>query len=155
MKLAHLIRADFPGLTSLLMDASYKLYGFEDELISIGRLLRKKRNNDSIKAVGVMDNLQRAFSGRATLCSLPATEGEKNSLLTHEEKWDAHLGYGLPKGTGGEVIVTSRKEGLVMMMVGEENLHQLQPYSDPESCWSIFIDTVRRDGVVFNPKWKI
>ncbi|KAK2638032.1 hypothetical protein Ddye_025827 [Dipteronia dyeriana] len=36
-------------------------------------------------------------------------------------------------------------------MDGEENLLQLQPLSDPESCWSIYKDSVVAERVEFNP----
>ncbi|KAF5728975.1 hypothetical protein HS088_TW21G01132 [Tripterygium wilfordii] len=217
--------------SSLLVHASSKIYGFEDELISIGTLLRERGNNEAFKAVGVVgmsgvgkstlcrelmnredvksqflpriwvslskkeneagdtktalvkrmldslgveeDIIQSIFNEHAVaglLCALyQQLRGKRylivfddamdtdlwysqlNSSLTREGKWDARLGYGLPKGRGAAVIVTSRKEGVVKMMVGEENLHRLQPRSDPESCWSIFIDSVRSDGLIFNP----
>ena len=53
------------------------------------------------------------------------------------------------KGYGGVVIVTSRNEDVAKKMVGEENLLQLQPLSDPESCWSIYKDSVVAEGVEF------
>ncbi|KAK3200769.1 hypothetical protein Dsin_024184 [Dipteronia sinensis] len=67
------------------------------------------------------------------------------------EKWGEQLYHGFPKGYGGAVIVTSRNEEVAKKMVGEENLLQLQPLSNPESCWSIYKDSVAAEGVEFNP----
>ncbi|KAK1583993.1 hypothetical protein Q3G72_028964 [Acer saccharum] len=65
------------------------------------------------------------------------------------EKCGEQLYHGFPKGYGGAVIVTSRNEDVAKKMVGEENLLQLQPLSDPESCWSIYKDSVVAEGVEF------
>lgn len=54
-----------------------------------------------------------------------------------------HLSKVLPRGYGERLIITSRNEKLTTEMVGEENLHQLQPLSDQESCWLIYRDSVR------------
>ncbi|KAH7545888.1 hypothetical protein FEM48_Zijuj01G0141300 [Ziziphus jujuba var. spinosa] len=77
--------------------------------------------------------------------------GELNSRLKGGGKWEERFGYGLPKGYGGTVIVSSRDEELAKMMVGEKNLHHLLPLSDPDSCWAIFKDSVEKDGMRFNP----
>ncbi|KAL3522148.1 hypothetical protein ACH5RR_014982 [Cinchona calisaya] len=60
--------------------------------------------------------------------------------------------YGLPKGHGGTVIITTRSEEIAKNMVGEENLHQLPVLQDKESCWKIFKDTVEKDDVQFPDK---
>lgn len=73
------------------------------------------------------------------------------SWLTQEDKWGDHLAYGLPKGYGGTIIVTSMIEEVAKKMVGEKNIYRLLPLSDPEACWSIFRDSVERDGKTFNP----
>lgn len=54
-----------------------------------------------------------------------------------------HLSKVLPRGYGERLIITSRDEKLTTEIVGEENLHQLQPLSDQESCWLIYRDSVR------------
>ena len=69
--------------------------------------------------------------------------GKLDSLLSRDGKWDC-LAYGLPKGCGGAVIVTSRNEELTKDMVGGENLLRLLPRSDPESFWKIFKDAVEK-----------
>ena len=47
------------------------------------------------------------------------------------------------------MIVTNRNEEVAKKMVGEENLLQLQPLSDLESCWSIYKVSVVAEGVEF------
>ncbi|KAI8567504.1 hypothetical protein RHMOL_Rhmol02G0127800 [Rhododendron molle] len=64
-----------------------------------------------------------------------------SSLESDENKCSEKLAYGLPKGYGGAVIVTSRIEKLVIKMVGEENLHIVKPLKDPKDCWKIFKDS--------------
>lgn len=54
-----------------------------------------------------------------------------------------HLSKVMPRGYGGRLIITSRNKKLTKEMVGKENLHQLQPLSDQESCWLIYRDSVR------------
>ncbi|GMY29964.1 probable disease resistance protein At5g45490 [Fagus crenata] len=69
-----------------------------------------------------------------------------NSPITESEKWGERLAFGLPKGNGGTVIVTSRDEKLAKAMVEEKNLHRLLPLSDPSSCWSIFNESIVKRG---------
>ncbi|PON33623.1 NB-ARC domain containing protein [Trema orientale] len=58
---------------------------------------------------------------------------------------DSTLAYGLPKGYGGTVMVTSRKEEVVKRTVGDErNVHRLLPLSDPDSLWKIFCEAVTK-----------
>ena len=67
-----------------------------------------------------------------------------DSPITDKEKWGKFLAFGLPKGHGGTVIVTSRVENVAKMMVGEKNLLHLLPLSDPKSCSSIFNDHIKK-----------
>ena len=66
-----------------------------------------------------------------------------DSPITEKEKWGECLAFGLPKGHGGTVIVTSRDEKLAKVMVGEKNLLHLLPLLDPKSCASIFNDHIK------------
>lgn len=68
---------------------------------------------------------------------------------TQDEKCYGQLAYGLPKGHGGTVIITTRSEEIAKKMVGEENLHRLPILKDDESCWKIFKGTVEKDGKKF------
>ncbi|PON49319.1 NB-ARC domain containing protein [Parasponia andersonii] len=79
--------------------------------------------------------------------------GRLGSCLGEEKGgWEECLGYGLPKGSGGMVIVTSRNEGVAKRMIGDEgSLIPVLPLSDGDSCWKIFKDTVEKDGLSFSP----
>ncbi|KAA8531350.1 hypothetical protein F0562_006059 [Nyssa sinensis] len=83
----------------------------------------------------VLDNVWHESNWYANLNSLLQMDGASNS---------SNLSHGLPKGSGGAIIVTSRLKKVAHGMVGEHNLVQLHPTMDEESCWSIFIDSVRR-----------
>lgn len=76
---------------------------------------------------------------------------ELKSSIAPDGSWSEKLAYGLPKGHGGTVIVASRNEEMARKMVGRENVHELQPRSDSESCWLIFKDTVEEVQKPFNP----
>ncbi|XP_008813356.2 probable disease resistance protein At5g45490 [Phoenix dactylifera] len=69
-----------------------------------------------------------------------------DSELPGDDQWDDRLAFGLPKGSGGGAIITSRVEEVAVKMVGEENLYHLQPLTDRESCWAIFMDALTKDG---------
>lgn len=78
-----------------------------------------------------------------------------SSESTHDERCYGQLAYGLPKGHGGTVIITTRSEEIAKQMVGEENLHQLLPIlKDKESCWKIFMDSVQKDPIKFPEELK-
>ncbi|XP_073006072.1 probable disease resistance protein At5g45440 [Typha latifolia] len=70
--------------------------------------------------------------------------------LPRYDECSDRLAFGLPKGSGGGVIVTSRLEEVVVKMVGREHLYQLQPTLDRESCWAIFMDASSRNGHTFD-----
>lgn len=67
------------------------------------------------------------------------------SGLPRDDGWAHRLAFGLPKGSGGGAIITSRLEEAAIKMVGDENLYRLQPLTDGESCWAIFMDVFARD----------
>ena len=73
-----------------------------------------------------------------------------DSPVTEKEKWGTCLAFGLPKGHGGTVIVTSRDEKLAKLMVGEKNLLHLLPLLDPKSCASIFNDHIKDEQKLKN-----
>ncbi|KAM1208400.1 hypothetical protein ACFX2J_014069 [Malus domestica] len=77
--------------------------------------------------------------------------GQLDSCLTRDKEWDDGLAFGLPKGHGGRVIVTSQNEDITKMMVGKENIHHLLPLSDHESCWAIFKDAVEDKRIPSSP----
>lgn len=55
-----------------------------------------------------------------------------SASLPRDVKWEERLAYGLPKGYGGTVIITSRNEELMKMMVDEENIHRLLHLSNKD-----------------------
>ena len=63
----------------------------------------------------VFDNVQDANNWNSNL----------NASLPRDVKWEELLAYGLPKGYGGTVIVTSRNEEVLNKMVEEEVLNKL------------------------------
>ncbi|XP_039001340.1 probable disease resistance protein At5g45440 [Hibiscus syriacus] len=50
---------------------------------------------------------------------------------------------GIPNENGRAVIVTCRSEEAAKKLLGDENLHRLQPLNDPDSCWWIYNEAVR------------
>ncbi|KAK8657940.1 hypothetical protein V6N13_036157 [Hibiscus sabdariffa] len=54
---------------------------------------------------------------------------------------------GLPNEKGGAVIVTCRSEKAAQKLVGDENLHRLEPLNNPDSCWWIYNEAVRREVI--------
>ncbi|XP_059639375.1 probable disease resistance protein At5g45490 [Cornus florida] len=111
------------------------------------------------KLPGLLFALRLQLMGKRYLIVLDDACSENNeglqklgASLTHindDDKWGEKLAYGLPKGHGGTIIVTSRSEELAKDMVGEENLRRLLPLQDKESCWLIFRDTVTEDDMEF------
>ncbi|KAI8001193.1 putative disease resistance protein [Camellia lanceoleosa] len=115
-----------------------------------------KSNNKRHGLEGLLYTLQLQLIGKRYLIVLDdvwITEDEyKNfcSSIVDDEKCSESHAYGLPRGLGGTVIVTSRADELAKGIVGEENLHRLEQISDPESCWKIFKDSVHSDGEQFS-----
>ncbi|KAL8458029.1 hypothetical protein ACS0TY_035779 [Phlomoides rotata] len=54
--------------------------------------------------------------------------------------------HGLPKGSGGAVIVTSRGESVIRRMVGEE--YVIRPQLTDDNCWEIFSKAVLQQGKI-------
>ncbi|KAA8525210.1 hypothetical protein F0562_006926 [Nyssa sinensis] len=103
---------------------------------SLDNLLRALYDNLRDKRyLIVLDNVWHESNWYANLNSLLQMDDASNS---------SNLSHGLPKGSRGAIIVTSRLKKVAHGMVGEHNLVQLHPTLDEESCWSIFMDSVRR-----------
>ncbi|KAK9285307.1 hypothetical protein L1049_024498 [Liquidambar formosana] len=85
----------------------------------------------------------------------------KRYIILLDDVWDTSLWYGedlnspldpdgrpyiLSRGwldkIGGTIMVTSRLDEVAKRVVGEKNLHHIQPISK-EHCWSIFKDAVK------------
>ncbi|KAL7211955.1 hypothetical protein ACSBR2_014753 [Camellia fascicularis] len=112
-----------------------------------------KSANDNHGLEGLLFALRLQLHGKRYLIILDDVwckddhDMEFYSPLDRDENCCEKLAYGLPKGCGGTVIVTSRAEELAKKMVGEDKLHRLLPISDPESCWKIFKDSAEEGDI--------
>ncbi|GER27200.1 NBS-LRR disease resistance protein [Striga asiatica] len=70
------------------------------------------------------------------------------SLNREEEDNKNKLSYGLPRGNGEAVIVTSRLEKLVEKIVGGKNTHGIFPLENKDDCWEILKNEVKEDGTL-------
>ncbi|CAA0826557.1 Probable disease resistance protein [Striga hermonthica] len=68
-----------------------------------------------------------------------------SSLNREEEDNKNKLSYGLPRGNGGAVIVTSRSAKLVEKTVGGKNMHEIFPLENKDNCWEILKNEVKED----------
>lgn len=112
---------------------------------------KKKKGDDAIKEGDDADQKKKkadAFKERNKWLA------DLDSPITEKEKWGKCLAFGLPKGHGGTVIVTSRDENLAKVMVGEKNLLHLRPLSDPKSCSFIFNDIIDEQELKNDPEQK-
>ncbi|XP_073311829.1 probable disease resistance protein At5g45440 [Primulina huaijiensis] len=125
--------------------------GFEDSVIDeIGAesegldllLLALRKQLQGKRYLVVLDDIWHLDKRFKEFCS---------SLSKDDEKYEARLSYGLPKGSGGCVIVTSRSESWAVDMVGEKNLHRLTPLEDKKSIWKIYTDTIEEKGYYMDP----
>jgi hypothetical protein len=71
--------------------------------------------------------------------------GSQNTPRRAANDWSERLAFGLPKGRGGMVVVTSRMEQAASAMVGNNCLHRVRPLTDRESCWAIFMNALTKD----------
>ncbi|XP_028060053.1 probable disease resistance protein At4g19060 [Camellia sinensis] len=85
----------------------------------------------------VLDNMWHANDWYFDLDSNSKLQIEGNENYTH-------LSHGLPKGSGGAFIVTSRLKEVASKMVGKRNLYPHEATLDKESCWSIVIDSMEK-----------
>ncbi|XP_041001719.1 probable disease resistance protein At5g45490 [Juglans microcarpa x Juglans regia] len=205
------------GQGEISTPSGLKVHGFENEMISLEKLLKRRQSEDEFKScflgcccrvvrisfnsisnknsqeavvkrmlecLGVdkeiiqsicvdngrpLDNKERL---NALLYALHLQLNGKKYLIVLDDVWEKDewyrdlsvaincsydwnecLAYGLPKGNGGTVIVMRKNKEVAKMMVGkEENIHDLLPFWNQESCWSIFTDTVEREKHVLNLK---
>ncbi|GAA0165513.1 hypothetical protein LIER_39997 [Lithospermum erythrorhizon] len=71
------------------------------------------------------------------------------NMSSISSQYENKLAYGLPKGEGSMVIVTTRSEELANKMVGEEHVHPLPLLKNEELCWDIFKENLESDGTTF------
>ncbi|KAL4602398.1 hypothetical protein ACB092_10G050600 [Castanea dentata] len=114
------------GIENDIIDSVYKDHSLSGLLYALHLQLTGK------KYLIVLDDVKETGEWFANL----------DSPITEKEKWGERLAFGLPKGHGGTIIVTSRDEKVAKMMVGEKNLLHLLPLSHPKSCSSIFNDHI-------------
>ncbi|XWS49341.1 hypothetical protein CRYUN_Cryun13aG0155400 [Craigia yunnanensis] len=96
--------------------------------------------SDEHKLPGLLDALNQQLKDNKYLIVFDDVgEGEGEGCYDTLQKWFSN---GLPKDKGTAVIVTCRSEEAAKNMVGDNNLHRLQPLSDPKSCWLIYNDAV-------------
>ncbi|XP_047309113.1 probable disease resistance protein At5g45490 [Impatiens glandulifera] len=74
-------------------------------------------------------------------------EEEFYSGLDKDEILSTKLAYGLPKGYGGAVVVTSRWQEMVDLMMDKDRSHCLTSNLDSESCWMVFKEEAEKEGV--------
>ncbi|PRQ59693.1 putative diacylglycerol kinase, catalytic domain, cullin [Rosa chinensis] len=138
--------------------------------VLVRRILDKLRAVDS--GNGAIDNLNDAIveeegdiSGlglERLLARLNRLLSGKGYLIVLDDVWHIsefysdlgctfqdRLSYGLPKGSGGAVIVTTRIPEVAEHMVGRNNLITVEPL-DTESCWRIFMETIKDNKEVLN-----
>ncbi|CAL5383072.1 unnamed protein product [Camellia sinensis] len=142
--------------------------GFEHHFEKIKDLLLKTPDTDSISTIGIvgMGGSGSAFDLNELLHNLHCRLLNNKYLIVLDNVWHAsnwyfdldsnsklqmegnenytRLSHGLPRGSGGAIIVTSRLNEVASKMVGKRNLYPLEPTLDTESCWSIVIDSIEK-----------
>ncbi|KAL7158048.1 hypothetical protein ABFS83_02G117000 [Erythranthe nasuta] len=56
------------------------------------------------------------------------------------------MSHGLPGGSGGALIVTSRSEDVIKQTVGDKHMIRMEPHLSDEICCEIFANAVRESG---------
>ncbi|KAL7203315.1 hypothetical protein ACSBR2_016584 [Camellia fascicularis] len=134
----------FAILESLESDFSWCGSAFD-----LNELLHKLHSRlDKNKYLIVLDNVWHASDWYFDLDSNSKLQMEGNENYTH-------LSHGLPRRSGGAIIVTSRLKEVASKMVGKRNLYPLEPTLDTDSCWSIVLDSIEKKISDHSPKEKI
>ncbi|CAN6706874.1 unnamed protein product [Malus baccata var. baccata] len=90
----------------------------------------------------ILERLNQLFSGKRYLIVLDDVQWRHINI-------EDRLWRGLPKGSGGAVIVTSRLTEVARKVVEERDLIYVEPL-DKEICWSIFKETMKNNKEVLN-----
>ncbi|KAF3946683.1 hypothetical protein CMV_027077 [Castanea mollissima] len=136
-------------LSSLLYALHLQLTGKKYLIVLDDADNEKKKGGDAIKEGDDADQKQKKGDD-----AFKKWLSDLDSPITEKEKWGKCLAFGLPKGHGGTVIVTSRDENLAKVMVGEKNLLHLRPLSDPKSCSFIYNDLIDIQELNNDPEQK-
>lgn len=97
--------------------------------------------SDEHKLPGLLDALNQQLKDHKYLIVLDDV-GEGDGDSCYETVKNCFSENRLPDEKGGAVIVTCRSEEAAKKLVGDKNLHRLQPLSDPTSCWLIYKDAM-------------
>ncbi|XP_050135933.1 uncharacterized protein LOC126611615 isoform X46 [Malus sylvestris] len=90
----------------------------------------------------ILERLNQLFSGKRYLIVLD--DVQRRHINIEDRLW-----RGLPKGSGGAVIVTSRLTEVARKVVEKRDLIYVEPL-DKEICWSIFEETMENNKEVLN-----
>ncbi|TQD82348.1 hypothetical protein C1H46_032084 [Malus baccata] len=90
----------------------------------------------------LLERLNQLFSGKRYLIVLD--DVQRRHINIEDRLW-----RGLPKGSGGAVIVTSRLTEVARKVVEERDLIYVEPL-DKKICWSIFEETMKNNKEVLN-----
>lgn len=102
--------------------------------------------------VKLLDKLQRRLMGKRYLIVL-----DDAWRLPGDSDTAEFMSQGLPKGSGGVVIVTSRREDVISRMVGDKHVIRLEPQLSGEICWQILSRDIQQQGKMeaIHPKLSI
>lgn len=104
-------------------------------------VVEEERDISSLGLEWLLERLSQLLSGTRYLIVLDdvwhITEFYSGLGYTCQDR----LSHGLPKASGGAVIVTTRIPQVAQHMVGRNNLIHVEPL-DRESCWRIFRETI-------------
>ncbi|XP_048439716.1 uncharacterized protein LOC103928935 [Pyrus x bretschneideri] len=120
-------------------EEQYSRFSFETCIVdNLGQTL-----DGRIVGLGkLLERLNQLFSGKRYLIVLDDVQQRHISI-------EDRLWRGLPKGSGGAVIVTSRLTEVARKVVEERDLIYVEPL-DKEICWSIFEETMKNNKEVLN-----
>ncbi|KAH6803468.1 hypothetical protein C2S51_031715 [Perilla frutescens var. frutescens] len=105
----------------------------------IGHDLDNDMTSDSSDYMSLAEKLQRGLMGKRYLI-----------VLDGARRLDDWYDGFLPRGSGGAVIMTSRRENVIRRMVGDDdklvNVMRLEPHLSDEICWQIFSQVLQQQG---------